>query len=334
MAGWNLQRGVITDYNPDEEKLWSLFNYVFSDACSKRNTYKFGFIKSLLDNAFNGMENSEGIFFSYSQIFARFAENYWNLVVKYDLRQMRSDGKSVYSNVEKILKEAVDNSVCAFLEFSSLDVIKQSSVISRVASECRKYVVGALYNDFDGVIYSFDLKHDGLVLNYRVYEFMLKYKSELERLNYYSWAKFLESVNEDNAVVHLLNKLEFATPRRSDLSIYREILRMEFEENTCFYCGRKLGNKIHVDHFIPWSFVKDDKLWNFVLACPACNERKNNRLPNREFLAVIEDRNKQIIRKTNNRIVLNEFSGYSDDLLIKMWNYAKMSGVKEYSLKT
>ena len=157
--GWNLSQGELTRYHVALDHYWAYFNYVFSDASSKRNTYKFGFIKSLLDNAFNGMENSEGIFFSYSQIFARFAENYWNLVVKYDLRQMRSDGKSVYSNVEKILKEAVDNSVCAFLEFSSLDVMKQSSVISRVASECRKYVVGALSNDFDGVLYSFDLKH-------------------------------------------------------------------------------------------------------------------------------------------------------------------------------
>ena len=107
MAGWNLKSGSITDYNPDDDKLWSLFNYVFSDSCPKRNSYKFGLIKSLLDNAFNGTEKSEGVFYSYRVLFSRFVENYWNLVVKYDLRQMRSDGKSVYSSVEKILKDAV-----------------------------------------------------------------------------------------------------------------------------------------------------------------------------------------------------------------------------------
>ena len=89
MAGWNLKSGSITDYNPDDDKLWSLFNYVFSDSCPKRNSYKFGLIKSLLDNAFNGTEKSEGVFYSYRVLFSRFVENYWNLVVKYDLRQMR-----------------------------------------------------------------------------------------------------------------------------------------------------------------------------------------------------------------------------------------------------
>lgn len=54
MAGWNLKCGSITEYYPNEDRIWSLFNYVFSDSSRKRNTYKFGLIKSLLDNAFNG----------------------------------------------------------------------------------------------------------------------------------------------------------------------------------------------------------------------------------------------------------------------------------------
>lgn len=51
---------------------------------------------------------------------------------------------------------------------------------------------------------------------------------------------------------------------------YRQILFEEFENKECFYCGRKLSPKrIDVDHFIPWSFIKDDNLWNLVLACPS-----------------------------------------------------------------
>lgn len=67
----------------------------------------------------------------------------------------------------------------------------------------------------------------------------------------HAWAKFLEKINDDNALIRVIDKLELATPRREDLSIYREILRKEFEQDTCFYCGRKLKNKIQVDHFIP-----------------------------------------------------------------------------------
>ena len=53
MAGWDLKNGIITEYSPSEERIWSLFNFVFSDSSRKRNTYKFGLIKSILDNSFN-----------------------------------------------------------------------------------------------------------------------------------------------------------------------------------------------------------------------------------------------------------------------------------------
>ena len=45
MAGWNLKAGAITEYVVSEDRIWSLFNFVFSDACKKRNTYKFGLIR-------------------------------------------------------------------------------------------------------------------------------------------------------------------------------------------------------------------------------------------------------------------------------------------------
>lgn len=136
---------------------------------------------------------------------------------------------------------------------------------------------------------------------------------------------------EESGKKHVIttNKLELATPKREDLSVYREILRREFEEDTCFYCGKKLQKVIHVDHFIPWSFVKDDKIWNFVLSCPTCNEKKNNRVPGKDYLIRIEDRNKKI-QLLNNTVIQTDFAGYSDDLIGRMWSYAKLSGIKEY----
>lgn len=330
MAGWNLKRGTITDYNVNDDRIWSLFNYVFSDSSRKRNTYKFGFLKSILDNIFNGQKMETGIYYSYEELFGRFAENYWNLVVKYDLRQMRRDDKSVYSKVELILREEANrNPVLEMIEFESIDEETKHRIIRNVTNECKRCVVGALYEDFDGVIYSFNLKEDGLIVNYCVYEFMLKYKAEIEKLNYYSWARFMEKINNDNALIRVIEKLELATPKRKDLSVYREILRREFEEDTCFYCGKKLKRAIHVDHFIPWSFVKDDKIWNFVLSCSTCNEKKNNRVPEKDYLLRIENRNKKM-KLIDNKVIETDFVGYTDDLIVRMWNYAKMSGLKEY----
>ena len=150
-------------------------------------------------------------------------------------------------------------------------------------------------------------------------------------MNYFAWAKFLEPINDESVLIKLLDKLELATPHREDLSIYREILRKEFEENTCFYCGKKLTGVVHVDHFIPWSYVKDDKMWNFVLSCSSCNLKKNNRIPVERFLIKIQNRNSRA-KQIQNRIVYGDFKEYNNDRLQRLWKYAQLSGLKEFSL--
>lgn len=75
--------------------------------------------------------------------------------------------------------------------------------------------------------------------------------------------------------------------------------------------------------------MKDDKIWNFVLSCPTCNERKNNRVPTKDYLIRIEDRNRKV-QTLQNSLVRIEFEGYSDDLITRMWSYAKLSGIKEF----
>lgn len=48
---------------------------------------------------------------------------------------------------------------------------------------------------------------------------------------------------------------------------------------TCFYCGKSVTDRPHVDHVLPWSKVAIDGLANLVLACASCNLSKSDRLP-------------------------------------------------------
>lgn len=64
-----------------------------------------------------------------------------------------------------------------------------------------------------------------------MYEFLCKHKLAIEKMNYYEWARYMEKVNDDSVLDHLLTKIEIST-QRSNLSIYRHILYDEFERNT------------------------------------------------------------------------------------------------------
>ena len=181
---------------------------------------------------------------------------------------------------------------------------------------------GALHEDFEGKLYGFDLKKaDYLELKDLAVFYMRKHKAEIEKLNYYSWAKFLETSNEKES--QIISHLEQSTPKRENLSVYRELLKKEFEDNCCFYCGHKL-DKIQVDHVIPWSFMKDDHLWNFVLSCPKCNNRKKDKLPVEKYLDLVIKRNEELLKSTNEAII-KEMETYPANYK-EIWEYAQNSG--------
>lgn len=332
MPGWNLKKGILLADKVSCDEYWSLLNYVFSDFCKKTNTYKFGLIKSICDQIYNLVwdELIQGYPLSYQDIFMKFTENYWNLVNKYELRQMAYNGKSEFSKIETILREAVQKyDIPSEVTFQALDASKRNAIVKAVMTECKKCVIGALYNDFEGKLYSFDLKKEGIVISESAYDYISKYKIEIERMNYYSWARFLEKINDDNALVRVLEKLDLSTPKRKDLSIYRELLFYEFQENNCFYCGKKLNDRMHVDHFIPWNFMKTDNLWNFVLACPQCNIKKSGSLVSMEYVCKLEMANSARLENVREQVVKKEFQAYKKETLERIWTYAKMSGIRQ-----
>lgn len=334
MGGWNDNYGEIKKYIATEDEIWSLANFFFSSSCKKTSTYKFGFFKAILDSLFSGTLSNRGYELSYRTLFECFAENYWNLITKYHLKQMRNNGSSDYSSLEIVI-----NSICekkftiATLEFSSLAKEDKESIVREVSSKCKKNVVGAMYSNFEGVLYGYGLKEDGIWLNPVAYEFLLKHKFELEKLNYFAWAKYLEEINSERAIVKVLDKLEEATPKRHDLSFYRDILRNEFETNTCFYCGKKLSSSIAVDHIIPWKLVREDRIWNFVLSCKSCNSKKSDRVPEKKKMIKVLERNEQILLSSE-PMVIQECKGYSAEMFMRLWQYAKIGGYKEFSYES
>ena len=331
MAGHELKEGIYKGNGIGEDKLWCSFNYFFSDACKKTNTYKFGVIKSICDQVYDLKCEDDMFFISYHDLFSRFAEYYWNLLRECKLKQMKYNGKSEYSRVEAIIYKYLEsNKAIKKLRFQSLNDKEKQDIIDSVTSNCKRYVLGALYNDFNGRLYAFNIKGTGIYLGRESHSFISKYKVTIERLNYYSLARFLEPINKTDDTRDLLSKLDKATPRREKLSSYGETLLNGIQKKSCFYCDKELNEKIHVDHFIPWSFMKSDNLWNFVLSCPDCNSKlKRDYLPNKKYVDIIEQRNNELMDK---ELYKSEFSSYHCGLITEIWNYAKMGGFQEMKM--
>lgn len=77
------------------------------------------------------------------------------------------------------------------------------------------------------------------------------------------------------------------------------VVLMEIQRGACFYCGRRILGKGHVDHFIPWVRYPRDLGHNFVLAHDACNSRKG------DLLAAVPHLERWLSRNTVRRLDLD-----------------------------
>jgi hypothetical protein len=318
---WNLKIGEIKETYLTEQQIWQMFNMFFSPKSKNTMTYKFGLIKSLIENLYNVNENLE---INYYQLFESFTKIYWNLVVHHQLRQ--SNSSSMNSAIEKVLVNfQKELSISNDFRFDKLPYDLQLEIVQQVKKVGKRYVIGALYGDSKGIIYKFDLKKEYLRINEAVYKFMLKYQKILTYLTNYHLALFLEKYNRAEDTVQMLMKVENVS-KRSSLDMFYNIL-ISFGDKACFYCGKMLNDRTtaHVDHFIPWSFVQTDQLWNLVLACRSCNISKRDRIAKEIFLDSLIERNEQLTA-SKEAIIIKEFKFYQSKKLQDLYHYSIVNG--------
>ncbi len=83
--------------------------------------------------------------------------------------------------------------------------------------------------------------------------------------------------------------------RRQSLKPYRQALLQLGAADSCFYCRTVFEQDWDVDHFLPWSFVLEDRLWNLVPSCKDCNSNKSDGVP-ADWLHSLVERNNSVFR--------------------------------------
>ncbi len=285
-----LKVGELREAYLTDEDIWRVLTIVLSNKSVKSSTYKYALIKALIENLYQINEDFE---LTYDQIAYTFTKVYWNLIVHHNLTN-QNRGKT--ARVVSIIKEEqMKHAIPQEMIFDKIPDSLQLKLVSKVKSTIKENVFGALYGDTRGGFYAFDHKTERLRFNPAVHSFMLNYQRLITNLTNYHMAAMIEQLNDVPSINYLLGKVE-SIAKRSSLRPFEKILLSHFEAR-CFYCGKALtGQKreTHIDHFIPWSFVQSDHIWNLVLACNKCNSSKSDKLPERGYLEDIIERNEEL----------------------------------------
>ena len=285
----------------DDEELRRKFISILTKG-SKSNTYKFALARFLLDHSH---KPDSSYIVSFQDIAKKFLKYYWHQECKYRIRQ-NYDPKKIPSVVKVIREVFEEDMVDGYIPdyFKNMPPEK----IKNAEEEIRKRVFGSgkksqvvprfqrlkgqppdrnLHIRGTGDFYDYDVPSGQLEIKPEALSFFSKNYDVLMKAVLLEWSRFLEKIN---TLPRIIEKVETEEVRRKALTEYVEIFH---DQRNCFYCDRRLDDlQIHVDHFIPWSYIFEDEPWNLVLACERCNLRKSNLLAPEVFQDDLIGRNR------------------------------------------
>ena len=158
------------------------------------------------------------------------------------------------------------------------DDIVRTRDIRTMAKESQKTPFASLYY-FDG-----SEAFDSIRLNDSWRSFLIENLGIIQSFAEYHLALYLQARNP--TVPGVINKL--CAPTMRQLTAARDFwrfVRSDFEkvgkaaQFKDIYSEQQLGDSFSIDHFLPWSFVVHDLLWNLTPVEPATNSSKNDVLP-------------------------------------------------------
>jgi len=115
--------------------------------------------------------------------------------------------------------------------------------------------------------------------NWLVY--LQEHQGILRGFTYWHLLRFLQKNNPN--VIGLAEKLQPPGDNERNLKVataYWKAFLAERPDFRCIYSGQPLtAGNLSIDHFLPWSYVAHNQLWNLVPAPKPVNSAKNNWLP-------------------------------------------------------
>lgn len=230
MKYYDLKEGRYKKGKLTEDEMWEAFHWLFSGKSLNDSSYKFIFLKSIIDCIDKKEANSK---LSFDCLFEEFTKIAWNLITKYRIPQkIRSTGKKA-TLLEQDINDFMESYACKeFVLASEIDRRKWIELVNKVKRDCNRYVIGALYGDMKELLYSFSKKEQWVEVNPQMERFIKEHKSIIEGLNYYKWASFYEKINSKEDSKRIVEMFGSGLQRRKNESVYRAILAYEFERET------------------------------------------------------------------------------------------------------
>lgn len=161
-------------------------------------------------------------------------------------------------------------------ELKGVPDTKKNAMITELAGEAFKTEAPALYR--------FDSDCSKIELHPEWHRYILANFPIVESWALFEWANYLQRKNPHTPAI--LRKIK-PPKQRGSLAKQTAFWNLVVEQRRirCIYSNAHLSaGSFALDHFIPWSFVCHDELWNLIPADPRANSSKGRAIPEDKFL--------------------------------------------------
>lgn len=150
--------------------------------------------------------------------------------------------------------------------------------------------------------------NDSIELNSVWVEYLQQHQGILRGFIFWHLVKFMQKNNAN--VIGLSEKLH--KPMTRNLTLANRFWKGYLSENQnvyCIYSGQRITlQNLSLDHFLPWSYVVHDQLWNIIPTINTVNSGKSNGLPSYDtyfesYIQVQYDAIQFYLNKGNNKIL-------------------------------
>ena len=269
------------------------------------NTYKFALARALIDLCGEGRGRRGGaLAIPYRDLAEKFLRYYWHQEYRFHMRQDFHTRRTprVISALREVWGTGAQPGDFASLDEGDKDRARrliQRDVFGHARTKT-SFVVPRFQNVKSGAgvveartFYDYDDDAQEIVMRPGAPEFFRDNRVMAESLVTLEWTRYLERANR--GLPSLVAKVErIDAPARGPAPLLWYRRAWIGRTCHCFYCRNRLERDlVHVDHFIPWSYIFDDSEWNLVLACRDCNLKKGASLPQIKFRNDLVRRNRK-----------------------------------------
>lgn len=279
------------------------------------SSYKFLFFKTLLDiQGLTGVIEHKHTEISLEKLYYLFLVNSWYPISMFKLSFGKQDK---IGNLIQNLKSKVDNRVLnsldiKFPELQNVLIHASDDYFKEAFKHLDKYVkyrflTSWMREELRGIpdqdknakirklleedyISEKKYPYHFITVNNKEYLVINPTFAEYLRENFlilYDWWRwnFAKYLSEKNPMTPaILNKME--SPQKRNLILARkywtEIISLNNGNIRCIYSGDTIIRVESLDHFLPWSFLPYDRIWNIIPTSIVINREKSNTLPNLE----------------------------------------------------